>query len=45
MMVASGATAVKALQSKELSLATLESALTAVKGGEVKQYITKLIGA
>ncbi len=45
MMVASGATAVKALQSKELSLATLESALAAVKGGEVKQYITKLIGA
>jgi Mg2+ and Co2+ transporter CorA len=45
MMIASGATAVKAIQSKELSLATLESALTAVKGGEVKQYITKLIGA
>lgn len=45
MMVASGATAVKALQSKELSLATLESALTAVKGGEIKQYITKIIGA
>jgi hypothetical protein len=45
MMIASGATAVKALQSKELSLATLEAALSAVKGGEVKQYITKLIGA
>jgi len=43
MLLASGVTAIKAIQSKELSLATLETALTAVKGGEVKQYITKLL--
>jgi hypothetical protein len=43
MFLASGITAIKAIQSKELSLATLETALTAVKGGEVKQYITKLL--
>lgn len=43
MLLASGITAVKALQSKELSLATLETALAAVKGGEVKNYITKLL--
>ena len=43
MLLASGITAVKAIQSKELSLATLETALAAVKGGEVKQYITKLL--
>jgi hypothetical protein len=43
LLIASGATAVKALQSKEISLATLEAALTAVKGGEVKNYITKLL--
>jgi len=45
MCIASGVTAVKALQSKELSLATLESALASVKGGEIKNYITKLITA
>jgi len=43
MLLASGVTAVKAIQSKELSLATLETALTAIKGGEIKQYITKLL--
>ena len=43
MLLASGATAVKALQSKEVSLATLETALAAVKGGEIKSYISKLI--
>ena len=43
LFIASGVTAVKALQSKEISLATLETALTAVKGSEVKQYITKLL--
>ena len=43
MLLASGVTAIKALQSKELSLATLETALAAVKGGEVKSYITKLL--
>jgi Flp pilus assembly pilin Flp len=43
MLLASGITAVKALQSKEISLATLETALTAVKGGELKSYITKLL--
>lgn len=43
MLIASGVTAVKAIQSKELSLATLETALTAVKSGEVKNYLTKLL--
>ena len=41
-LVASGATAVKALQAKNLSLATLETALSAVKGGEIKQFISGL---
>lgn len=40
-LIASGVTAVKALQAKNVSLASLESALAAVKGGEVKQYLTK----
>ena len=43
MFIASGATALKALQSKELSLATLEAALTAVKGGEIKTYLSNLL--
>jgi len=43
MCIASGVSAVKALQSKEISMASLESALSAVKGGEVKNYITKLL--
>jgi hypothetical protein len=42
-LVASGATAIKAIQSKNLSLATLETALSAVKGGEIKDFITKLV--
>lgn len=41
-LVASGATAVKALQAKNLSLATLEGALTAVKSGELKSFIADL---
>ena len=44
-LVASGATAVKALQTKNISLATLEGALSAVKGGELKQFITGLFEA
>jgi len=44
-MVASGVTAAKALQAKEISLASLESALTAVKGGEIKNYLTNLYNA
>jgi hypothetical protein len=44
-LIASGATAVKALQAKNLSLATLESALSAVKGGEIKQFISGLFEA
>jgi hypothetical protein len=40
-LLASGITAVKALQAKNISLASLEGALTAVKGGEVKEYISK----
>lgn len=43
MLLSAGVTAVKAIQSKEISLATLESALAAIKGGEIKQYITKLL--
>jgi Flp pilus assembly pilin Flp len=41
-LVASGVTAVKALQAKNISLATLESALSAVKGGEIKSFIQNL---
>ena len=44
-LVASGATAVKALQAKNVSLATLEGALSAVKGGEIKQFISGLFKA
>ena len=44
-LIASGATAVKALQSKNLSLATLEGALSAIKGGELKQFISGLVEA
>jgi len=43
MFLSAGVTAFKAIQSKELSLATLETALAAIKGGEIKQYITKLL--
>jgi hypothetical protein len=43
MLLSAGITAVKAIQSKNLSLATLETALSAIKGGEIKQYITKLM--
>ena len=43
MLLAAGITAVKAIQSKNLSLATLETALSAIKGGEIKDYITKLL--
>tara|TARA_R110000803_G_scaffold19059_3_gene50296 strand:- start:57 stop:635 length:579 start_codon:yes stop_codon:yes gene_type:complete len=42
-LIISGATAVKALQAKNISLTTLEAALTAVKGGEVQSFITKLV--
>jgi hypothetical protein len=41
-LIASGATAVKALQAKNVSLATLEGALSAIKGGEVKTFISDL---
>lgn len=43
MLLASGVTAFKALQAKQLNLATLETAVAAIKGGEIKQYITKLL--
>lgn len=42
MCLASGVTAIKALQAKNVSLASLESALTAVKSGEVRDYLQKL---
>ena len=41
MLIASGVTAIKALQSKHISLASLEAALAAIKGGEVKEYLTR----
>ena len=41
-LIASGVTAVKALQAKNISLATLEGALSAIKGGEVKTFISDL---
>jgi hypothetical protein len=44
MLISSGVTAVKALKSKEITLATLETALAAIKGGEIKAYIAKLLG-
>jgi len=43
LFIASGVTAVKALQAKNISLAALESALSAVKGGEVTTYISNLL--
>jgi hypothetical protein len=42
-LVASGVTAVKAIQAKNVSLATLESALSAIKGGEIKDFISNLL--
>jgi hypothetical protein len=42
ILIASGVTAVKALQAKNVSLATLEGALTAVKSGELKSFISDL---
>lgn len=44
-LIASGVTAVKALQAKNISLASLEGALTAVKSGEVKEYLSKILTA
>ena len=41
-LLASGVTAVKAFQAKNVSLATLEGALSAIKGGEVKTFISDL---
>jgi hypothetical protein len=43
LFISAGVTAFKALQSKNISLATLETALASIKGGEIKSYITKLI--
>jgi hypothetical protein len=42
-LIASGVTAVKAFQAKNVSLATLEATLSAIKGGEIKSFISKLI--
>jgi len=42
-LVASGVTAVKAIQAKNISLTTLESALTAIKGGEIQAFIADAI--
>jgi hypothetical protein len=43
MFINAGITAVKAIQAKHVSLATLETALAAIKGGEVKAYISKIL--
>jgi hypothetical protein len=43
LFLSAGITAFKAIQSKNISLATLEAALASVKGGEIKNYIAKLI--
>ena len=43
MLLSTGVTAVKALQAKQINLATLETALATIKGGEIKNYITKLL--
>jgi len=43
MLLSAGVTAFKAIQSKNLSLATLEAALASIKGGEIKNYIAKLL--
>lgn len=43
MLIASGVTAVKALKSKEVSIATLETAIATIKSGEIKKYISKLL--
>lgn len=42
-LIASGVTAVQAIQAKNIKMSVLESALTAIKGGEVKEYIAKLL--
>lgn len=41
-LFASGVSAVKFFKAKHLSHATLEGALTAIKGGEIKEYISNL---
>lgn len=43
MLIASGAAAVKAFQSKQISFATLEGVLAAIKGGELKAFISKTL--
>lgn len=41
--LSAGITAVKALQTKNISLSMLESALSAIKGGELKEFLTKML--
>ncbi len=43
MLYFSGVGAIKAMQSKEISLATLESALSAIKTGELTKFITSAV--
>ncbi len=42
-MVSAGMTSLKAFQSKNFSLSTLEAALSAVKGGEIKEFISNVL--
>lgn len=44
LLVASGATAFKAFSADKLSMATLESALSAVKSDELYNYVSQLFG-
>jgi len=43
MLYFSGVGAIKAMQSKEISMATLESALSAIKTGELTKFITSAV--
>jgi len=43
LLLSSGQTAIKALQSKNISLATLESALSAIKTGELSQFFQDIL--
>lgn len=43
MLYFSGVGAIKAMQSKEISMATLESALSAIKAGELTKFITSAV--
>lgn len=43
LLISAGVTAFKAIKSNNLSLATLEAALSAIKSGEIKDYLSKVL--